>query len=75
MPDGTVIVDQDEYRRSLKPIYLDKARLPQESSPVTPTELELFRSLVGGLAWLTMTRSDVCVGYSSTTEDDLRDCE
>ena len=59
--DFSVLTTQDSYRKSLQAIVVSKERMTQIGESVTSSELEALRSLVGGLAWLVLTRADIAI--------------
>ena len=68
LPDG-FHMSQDDFCGKLKPAEVPKDRKDEES--LSPSELTLFRSILGGLLWLTATRldlvADVCLLQSQVT--------
>ena len=62
-------MSQDEFCSKLKPAAIAQGR--KDSDELTPQELTSFRSVLGGLLWLTATRldlvSDVCLLQSQVT--------
>ena len=69
IPDG-ICMTQDDFCRKLKPVEIAKNKKDEEA--LTPGELTSFRSILGGLLWLTATRldlvSDVCALQSQVTK-------
>ena len=67
--DG-ICVEQDDFCRKLKMVDIDKSR--RDDDDLTPSELTSFRSVLGGLLWLTATRldlvSDVCILQTMVTK-------
>ena len=62
-------MNQDEFCSKLKPVEV--ASHKKDDDPLTPSEVTSFRSILGGLLWLTATRldlvADVCVLQSQVT--------
>ena len=56
VPDG-ICVEQDDFCRKLKMVDIDQTR--RDEDDLTPLELTSFRSVLGGLLWLTATRLDI----------------
>ena len=67
-PDG-YHMSQDDFCRKLKTAEIDKHK--KDDDPLSPQELTTFRSILGGLLWLTATRldlvADVCLLQSNVT--------
>ena len=65
-----VCMEQDDFCRKLKMVDIDKTR--RDDDDLTPSELTSFRSVLGGLLWLTATRldlvSDVCILQTMVTK-------
>ena len=68
IPDG-FRVSQDSFAQKLKPAEIPSTRKDEEL--LTPSEVTMFRSILGGLLWLTATRLDliaeVCALQSQVT--------
>ena len=56
IPEGFRMT-QDSFAAKLKPAEIDGSRKDDEI--LTPTEVTMFRSILGGLLWLTATRLDL----------------
>ena len=51
-PDGTIHLDQHEYvTKWLEEISLDKRRMSQKKSALTPAEISMVRAALGTLSW------------------------
>ena len=51
-PDGTIHLDQHDYvTKWLDEIDLDKGRMSQKKSPLTPSEVSSVRAALGTLSW------------------------
>ena len=68
-PDG-YLMSQDDFCEKLKPAMIGAGR--KDEDLLKPEELTAFRSILGGLLWLTATRldlvSDVCLLQSQVTK-------
>ena len=68
IPDG-FRMSQDSFAQKLKPAEIPSTRKDDEL--LTPSEITMFRSILGGLLWLTATRLDliaeVCALQSQVT--------
>ena len=56
MPDGSVVMDQDEYIKALIPIVHPDLTGAPGDSPATPALSKLFWSLLGALAYSMLTQ-------------------
>jgi hypothetical protein len=61
LEDGTIIQHQDHYVKQLKPIDVATLAGQDEDAAVVTWMVNQFMTLVGALAWLTLTRPDICV--------------
>eukprot|EP00435_Cladocopium_sp_Y103_P048141 s730_g14.t1 len=59
--DGSMEVSQTHYISELKPIPTDSLKVMPKDQPVDEEFQHLFRSLLGGIAWVTQTRLDIAV--------------
>ena len=63
--DGSRFVSQAHYVSELKPIPDKDLKLQDPKTPVDEGVHDKFRSLLGGVAWVTQTRPDVAVFVSA----------
>ena len=63
--DGSRSVSQAHYVSELKPIPDKDLKLQDPKTPVDDSVHDKFRSLLGGVAWVTQTRPDVAVFVSA----------
>jgi len=61
IPNGTIIIDQDEYITALKPINHHSMTGAKGEDDVTPPLKELFWSLLGALAFTLLTQHWIAV--------------
>ena len=59
--DCSVSISQDHYAKNLNPISTTTFDLTKEDTVLAKEFHELYMSLLGGLSWLTQTRSDVAI--------------
>ena len=62
---GTVYTHQNHYVKDLSEIPVAKLDMSDLDKELDEETHQLFWSLLGGLAWLLMTRADICpfIGY------------
>ena len=72
---------QHHYLKQLKPIDEDAYCMAQPEDPVSESMHAAFRSLLGGVAWLTLTMMSICIYVSALqrqshapTVKDIRNC-
>ena len=59
--DKSIEISQAHYISELKPIPTDTLKVMPKDEPVNEEFQHLFRSLLGGIAWVTQTRLDIAV--------------
>jgi hypothetical protein len=59
--DMSVTTHQNHYCQGLYPIDVSTVDCSKPSVPLTTSQHNEYRSLLGGLSWLSMTRLDVCI--------------
>ena len=59
--DGSMEISQSHYISELKPIPTESLKVMPKDQPVNEEFQHLFRSLLGGIAWVTQTRLDIAV--------------
>ena len=59
LPGGDVVVHQDHYIKQLCPLCLDEVAGHPSDAKLPPELHAQYRSLLGGVAWLSLTRADV----------------
>jgi len=65
LADKSVVTTQDHYCRQLRPLEYEGLRAADEATELDEEKTTQFWSVLGGLAWLSVTRADasVYVGY------------
>ena len=59
--DGSISLDQNQYLDTLKPIIHDDLRGQPAEKPVTDALKSLYMSLLGAIAYTTLTRMDIAI--------------
>ena len=59
--DFTCVISQDHYVTQLRPIEVTQIKHLSPEAEVVVSYVRAFQSLLGGLAWLTLTRPDIVV--------------
>ena len=59
--DYSVTTHQNHYVLGLKPIDTTSVDVTKPTQPLTKDQHEDYRSLLGGVSWLSQTRLDVCI--------------
>ena len=59
--DYTVTMDQDEYAAQMRPIDTASVNHQSDDYLVPMFMVMLYMSLLGGIAWMVLTRVDICV--------------
>ena len=80
--DMSIIIDQNSYASTLKPIPVSTARSKERSERISSVEEKQLRSLIGQLNWLSgISRPEICFDVSvlsskirTATVDDLLNC-